>query len=240
MIIYKVTNKINGKVYIGQTIRTLNERKRDHLYYAQFDEGIQFHYAIRKYGASSFKWEVVCEAKDKETLNELERYYIQKYDSINTGYNMVDGGGNNVMFIPEIKEKHRLKMQSEETRKKISDTMKKKYKEGKLFTEEHKRNLSLAMKGNNNFGDNHDTRSVACYCITESGERYDFPNYLTAGKWLYDKYRQFPYSESLYQHKIKQSIEYAFYTYGRLKDKKFFEYPKWYRKDGAVNEEVTN
>ena len=80
MIIYKVTNKINGKVYIGQTIRT---------------------------------------------LNELERYYIQKYDSINTGYNMVDGGGNNVMFIPEIKEKHRLKMQSEETRKKISDTMKK-------------------------------------------------------------------------------------------------------------------
>ena len=153
---------------------------------------------------------------------------------------MVDGGGNNVMFIPEIKEKHRLKMQSEETRKKISDTMKKKYKEGKLFTEEHKRNLSLAMKGNNNFGDNHDTRSVACYCITESGERYDFPNYLTAGKWLYDKYRQFPYSESLYQNKIKQSIEYGFYTYGRAKNKQFFEYPKWYRKGDDVNEKVTN
>lgn len=235
MIIYKAVNRINGKMYVGQTKHTLDYRKYQHLEYARQGGDTHFCQAIRKYGEDNFEFEVICTANDKATLNELEIYYIKKYDTIKHGYNMIAGGCNNVMDDPEIKLKHDNKMRSDGVRKKISDTMKE-YRKQHPFTEEHRAKISKAMKGNHNFG-NCDTRSVPCYCIVD-GKEYHFHNYLEAGVWWYENYRPFHYSASTYQDKIKQSIREGYATYGRGNNKKVFDYIKWYREGGDVNEKV--
>lgn len=100
-IIYMVTNKINNKIYIGQTINTLTRRKNNHIGAAQRNQdNLYFHRAIRKYGEESFKWKVVEEIISenleelKEKLNNKEIYYISLYNSNNTniGYNLTQGG----------------------------------------------------------------------------------------------------------------------------------------------------
>ena len=106
MIIYKVTNKVNGKIYIGQTIRTLEQRKWQHLDCARNGVKTHFYNAIRKYGEENFVFEIIDEASSIVELNELERYYIAKFNCVEDGYNMVDGGNNNVMFLNDVKQKH--------------------------------------------------------------------------------------------------------------------------------------
>lgn len=94
-IIYKATNKINNKVYIGQTIKTLKERIYMHYYKAENSLNIthtHFINAIRKYGKDNFDWEIIDQADTQEELNKKEIYWIQFYDSINNGYNIQKGG----------------------------------------------------------------------------------------------------------------------------------------------------
>lgn len=93
MIIYKITNKINGKVYIGQTIRTLQHRWKEHQR-AAFVENRQTNFAraLRKYGIENFIVEVIDHADSREELNDKERYWISYYDSCVKGYNLTDGG----------------------------------------------------------------------------------------------------------------------------------------------------
>lgn len=92
--IYKVTNKVNGKMYIGQTTRKIEQRWKQHVYSAYkdspFDKG-PFHLAIKKYGAEAFVVEQVEKCKD-ECLNERETYWIKYYDTFNCGYNVTIGG----------------------------------------------------------------------------------------------------------------------------------------------------
>jgi group I intron endonuclease len=58
-IIYKVTNLTNGKVYIGQTVRTLHQRKNSHIRDLKKNMDIVFHHALRKYGIDNFNWEII-------------------------------------------------------------------------------------------------------------------------------------------------------------------------------------
>ena len=234
MIIYKATNKINGKCYIGQTRHSLEHRKKIHLIRARQGVKTHFYQAIRKYGEDNFEWTILCVTSSKQTLNELETYYITKYDSIKNGYNMVDGGDNNIMDIEGVKTHHDEVMQSDEVRSKISKSMKA-YRLEHPFTDEHRKKLSEKAKGNHNFG-NSDTRSIACHCMTEQGEVHQFHSYLDAGKWWYETYNPFPYSVCIYQRKIKQSIENGYAVYGR--EHKVFAYPKWYK--GVIESEVAN
>lgn len=234
MIIYKATNKINGKCYIGQTRHSLEERKRVHLTKANQGINTHFYQAIRKYGADNFEWVILCVTSSKSRLNELETYYITYYDSIRHGYNMVDGGDNNVMDIESVKTKHDKAMQSEEVRSKISRTMKEKIANGEFFTEEHRRKLAESAKGNHNFGSG-DTRSIGCYCITENGERLQFHSYRDAWKWWSSVENIFnTTTECVYQRKIKQSILCGYYTYNKRK----YLYPKWYRKGSDIDGKV--
>lgn len=227
MIIYRATNKVNGKCYIGQTRHSLEYRKRVHLTKARQGIVTHFYSAIRKYGEDNFVWDIICSTKDKDTLNELETFYITKYDSIKHGYNMVDGGDNNIMDIESVKTKHDTIMQSTEVRSKISNSLKK-YRQQHPFTDEHRRKLSEKAKGNRNFGSG-DTRSVGCYCVYDNGEVYHCHSYLHAGLFWYRKDSPFPYSEAVYQRKIKQSIELGYCTYGRGKDQIIVTNPKWYK-----------
>ena len=237
MIIYKVTNLINGKIYIGQTKHSLEYRKQRHLQCARNGANNHLYQAIRKYGESNFKWEVIHTTDDKDELNFLETYYIGMYDSIKHGYNMVDGGDNNIMNVEQVRLKHCSKMRTPETRNKISKSMKE-YRKLHPFTKEHRKRLSEKAMGNHNFGSG-DTRSIGCYCIDVDGIEHHFHSYRDAWKWWKDIFNPFnTSSECVFQRKIKQSINNGYYTYGHS-DKKY-EYPKWYREDGDKDEKVAD
>lgn len=104
-IIYKITNKVNNKVYIGQTRYTLEFRWRQHQHKK---DNTYFHNAIHKYGIENFNLEILEEC-DIELLNSREIYYIAKYDSFKNGYNLTIGGDGNRRLLldncyDEIKE----------------------------------------------------------------------------------------------------------------------------------------
>ena len=102
--IYKYTNKINNKVYIGQTSQTLARRaKKDGEGYKHC---LHFYSAIQKYGWENFSCEILEQVSELEA-DDKEKYYIQYYNSIDNGYN-IDCGG------------HIEKVRSEQTKQKIS------------------------------------------------------------------------------------------------------------------------
>lgn len=95
--IYKATNKINGKVYIGKT-KNFKKRKYDHIK-KDVDNHLIFHKALKKYGDINFNWEIIDWADTKEEINELEKYYIKKFNSFKpNGYNMTKGGDGGSMY----------------------------------------------------------------------------------------------------------------------------------------------
>ena len=91
--IYKITNIINGKFYIGQTIQNVKERFYQHCATkcSKAVSNMAIHRAIKKYGKSNFTVEVIEEI-DSANLNDRERYWIKYYNSYNNGYNSTKGG----------------------------------------------------------------------------------------------------------------------------------------------------
>ena len=144
-IIYKYTSP-SGKVYIGQTLDEARRRSE----FLDLDvryAGKRIDLARQKYGPENFKYEIL-EAKEYENLSDalqdlnlLESYYIGKYDSYKNGYNMTYGGEGvrGIVF-------------SEETRNKISNTLKQYYSDksnpfkGRMHTQETKDKLSKIAK----------------------------------------------------------------------------------------------
>lgn len=88
--IYKIKNKINDKVYVGQTIQPISKRWNEHIYNAYTSE-TKIARAIRKYGIKNFEISIIEEC-DVSDLNVKETYWIKYYDSVNTGYNIRWGG----------------------------------------------------------------------------------------------------------------------------------------------------
>lgn len=114
MIIYKSTNKVNDKSYIGQTVNKFRIRKAGHRHDAlRRKTNSYFHKAIRKYGWDNFTWEIICECSSKEELDEMEFHYIKQYKcrEYENGYNLIDSGGSGMWGL-----KH-----TEETKRKISN-----------------------------------------------------------------------------------------------------------------------
>ena len=106
MIIYKIENKINGHVYIGQTQRKLEYRVNYHSCSNKFPIGRAF----KKYGADAFIIAVIDHASSKDELDEKENYWIKFYNcKVPNGYNLTDGGEGRYGFKV-----------SDETKKKIS------------------------------------------------------------------------------------------------------------------------
>lgn len=102
-IVYRATNKINGKMYIGITCRKLKERIKDHVYEAQNKNcttyNVPFKRAIRKYGINNFDFDVLEENISEQQISEKEIYYIKKFNTYcmyanSNGYNATTGGEN--------------------------------------------------------------------------------------------------------------------------------------------------
>ena len=111
MIIYKITNIVNGKTYIGQTVQQ-NPKMRWYDHCAKARKGVNhpLFNAINKYGVENFIWEVVDRATTINQLNLLEEQYVAKYDTINHGYNIRAAGGNklhNASSIEKMRQKQR-------------------------------------------------------------------------------------------------------------------------------------
>lgn len=153
MYIYKFTNKKNNKSYIGQTIQDPRTRELEHYYDARKSlPSFYFHNALKKYGKNAFIFKVLQKAKSLEELNNLEEFFIEKFDSINNGYNLRKGGNN--------------KLHNEKSKKLMSESQKKAHArrraegkkvsgwkhptggpmKGKKFTEAHKEKLRQAHK----------------------------------------------------------------------------------------------
>lgn len=88
-IVYKITNTVNSKVYIGQTIQTVTKRFKEHL---RGKTCLKLKRAMDKYGKNSFCVEELESASSKIDLDALEQRYIDFFDSIKTGYNIRNAG----------------------------------------------------------------------------------------------------------------------------------------------------
>jgi group I intron endonuclease len=125
-IIYMASNIINGKVYIGKTITSLDARKWQHEH--KRSNCTYFKRAIEKYGKDSFRWDIIDSGRSAEQLNQLENWWIEYMESANPehGYNLMSGGIGS--------------LQSEDTRKKISMALK-----GIKKSPEARKNMSKAI-----------------------------------------------------------------------------------------------
>ena len=101
--IYKITNNLNGKSYIGQTIQNVKERFYQHcaVKCSQAVLNMAIHKAINKYGKSNFTVQVIEEVKSVY-LNDRERYWIKYYNSYNNGYNSTKGGQDGIKLFKNL------------------------------------------------------------------------------------------------------------------------------------------
>lgn len=161
MVIYKTTNLINGKFYVGK------DEKNNPDYYGS---GLILNKAIEKYGKENFTKEILETCLSKEELNEREIYWISKLNATIDGYNIALGGAGGDTYsmnpnLHNIKEKltgennHFYgRKHSEETKRKISESQigREAWNKGKkdIYTKEHLNNLSK-IRTEKYSGENH-------------------------------------------------------------------------------------
>lgn len=113
--IYIITNKINNKCYIGQSINIQNRWNThkccyDNINYPLYNS--QLYMAMRKYGIENFEFSILIEINqedyNKEYLNELERHFIEQYNSFKDGYNATPGGEYGVSQKGSTNGNHKL------------------------------------------------------------------------------------------------------------------------------------
>lgn len=153
-LIYKAVSP-SGKMYIGQTIKTLTRRKTQHYFGASNKNSNAYNCAmsraIRKYD-DNIKWSVIYNNIPIIQLNNMERWCISNYGTYKNGYNATLGGRGSAGCFPskatrrKISEAGKGRVCSKETRLKLS-----KLKKGRKFSDEHKEKLSIAKSGSNNY-----------------------------------------------------------------------------------------
>ena len=112
--IYKATNIHTGRSYIGFDSNWPNRKSSHKRNYKR--KKTKFYSAILHYGWSSFSWEVLYQTTDKEhCLNHMEQSFIEKYNTIKEGYNMIEGGSGvlgavkNTLWINNGNKQKRIK-----------------------------------------------------------------------------------------------------------------------------------
>ena len=140
MWIYKITNIQNNKVYIGQTIRPIQQRFNRHINDALNNIlDIHFARAVRKYGKENFVVEEIDKAQTQDELNKKEQYWINYYNSVEEGYNETNAiskcGGNTYRSKTE-KEMEVIKEKIRKTKIGSKNPMARKIKRINILTNE--------------------------------------------------------------------------------------------------------
>lgn len=159
--IYKITNTITNKLYIGQTSKSINERFEAHVKCAKRKVNRYLYDSMNHHGIENFKIELVEIVNDKKYADEREKFWIKTLNTVKpNGYNMtIGGGGGNTLigysderkkelylkqaktrtgmkrsaeYCKKLGDVHRGKTISNEQRMKISETLKRKYATGEI------------------------------------------------------------------------------------------------------------
>ncbi len=216
MIVYKATNLINKKVYIGKTVRTLSHAKARHHQRAKFQWKYgtygHFYSAIRKYGFESFKWQIIYRGSSDAEIQDAERRLIAelKANSNRYGYNMTPGGDGGAGKVLSKEQKKKLSdafsgennpqagkfgkdhpayghRKTAAQRKRISEAHK-----GKKFTDSHKKAISAARKAISRFTqDDYEDMRFRYECLEATADiAHDYST--TVGTILKILRREFP------------------------------------------------
>jgi group I intron endonuclease len=182
MLIYLITNKINGKQYVGQTIQSLEKRWQRHCWKSTSKNSMPICKAIAKYGKENFTIEKLCDCSSIAELNERELFYTNELKTWSpNGYNLKAGNGNGSMS-QETKDKIAAanigQKRSDKQRQNMSNAHK-----GKILPIEQRKKISDANKGENNafYGKKHtqkelDKMSKTYIVISPSGEVINIKN----------------------------------------------------------------
>jgi len=104
--IYTVICKVNQKRYIGQTVKNVATRWKEHLRECSTDTGNRALYnAIKKYGQGMFSIRILEEDVPRDKLSEREIYWIEQFDTYNNGYNSTTGGEVSYTIREDVKQK---------------------------------------------------------------------------------------------------------------------------------------
>jgi len=171
MIIYQLTNKRNGKIYIGQTIGTLENRLRGHLNPRRNTSAI--HRALTKYGAQAFKKDILVYCQNKDEANHYEKLLVEKLNTRTPyGYNITVGGESRMgmTHTPEAIEKIRAastgRLHSKEAKQKIREAH-----IGVRHTPEVLERISAKLKGREGTFKGHTHSDEAKQKISENGKK---------------------------------------------------------------------
>lgn len=144
-VIYLITNTVNGKRYVGQTVRTLRERWQRHCWPSN-SARMPVAAAIAKYGKERFTVEIIAKASSQEELNRLEIQYVQTLNTLSpAGYNLRAGEGRGKTspeFGAKISRALTGRKASEETRRRLSESHK-----GKKMPEATRKRLRQFYRG---------------------------------------------------------------------------------------------
>ena len=112
MLVYRATNTVNSKEYVGKTVRSLSHAKSRHKNRAfkAWKHGCEskFYNAIRKYGWEAFEWQVLYEGQTDQEIQEKERQFIEALDTLVSGYNSTPGGDGGAGKV--LSERHKEKL----------------------------------------------------------------------------------------------------------------------------------
>lgn len=199
MFIYKLTNTLNNKIYIGLTTETISERCRKRIAEAKYRNSRNSYIlnAIRKHGSAIFKVEQIDTASSLEELQQKEIYYIQLYNSTDRkiGYNLTKGGEGSLG----------LKM-SDETKEKIRQK-----RLGEIWSDERRLNHCKALKSKNrDYSKAKENCKIHCLKTSKQIGKYTIDNVLI------DQY------DSISDAAIKNNTARS-YLSKRIKDNKFYK-----------------
>jgi group I intron endonuclease len=147
MIVYLLTNRLNGKQYVGQTIHSLERRFRGHCWTSSASgKKMPIALAIQKYGKDNFSAEVLCDCANQSELNKREREWAEQLHTFApNGYNLSAGDGYGAAseeMCRRISAGRKGQRHSDETRKHMSEAAQK-----RRASPEARRRKSEAMRG---------------------------------------------------------------------------------------------
>ena len=153
MIVYKITNIINNKLYFGVTTQLLKARWQQHKCNAN-KKSYHLYNVIKKYGFDNFSIEIVLKCNNKETMFLKEKELIKKYDTNNHefGYNNSTGGESSRIGVRASKETKKKISEYQKLRKRKPHSIETKIKigdanRGNIFSDDIKNKMSEARKG---------------------------------------------------------------------------------------------